>query len=113
MSVRGLKQIYKYGDENLSITDLLEKKEVVNYLKKAKELTYASLREKLRKELRKHGNDLRELVANYNLPVETAGTPKTRVKCPVETTGRPRQSLRSATSKSKSSKKGYERKRYI
>ena len=26
MSVRGLRQIYKYGDEDLSITDLLKKK---------------------------------------------------------------------------------------
>ena len=67
MVTRGLKQIYKYGDEDLSITDLLEKLDVVNYLEKGKKLTYPSQREKLRKELRKHGNDLRRIVNDYNL----------------------------------------------
>ena len=36
-------------------------------MEKGKRLTYPSLREKLRKELRKHRNDLWELVDDYNL----------------------------------------------
>ena len=58
---------YKYGNDSLSITDLLEKNEIVNFLEKGKKSTYPSLREKLRKELRKHGDDLEHSVVNYNL----------------------------------------------
>ena len=64
---RGLKQTFKYGTEEISITDLLKKLEVINYLEKGKKLTYPSLREKLRKELRKHRENLRRLVTDYNL----------------------------------------------
>ena len=65
--MRGLKQTFNYGNDSLFITDLLGKNEIVNYLEKGKRLTYSFLREKLRKELRKHGKDLRELVDDYNL----------------------------------------------
>ena len=71
--MRGLTKFYNYGDDDsLSITDLLKRPEVVNYLEQGKELTYASQREKIRKELRKHGNNFKDIVAEYNLenPVE-------------------------------------------
>ena len=72
---RGLKKIYNYGDSFLSITELLEKPEVTNYLEKDnkdKKLTYASLREKLRGKLKRLGDNLKEIVDQYNLenPVE-------------------------------------------
>ena len=72
-NARGVKQIYNYrDDDSLSITDLLKKPEVTNYLEQGKKLTYASLREKIRKELRKHGNNFKDIVNEYNLenPVE-------------------------------------------
>ena len=65
--MRGLKQTFNYGNDSLSITEILEKPEVVNYLEKGRRLTYASLRDKLRKHLRKNGNDLQRLVDEYNL----------------------------------------------
>ena len=65
MSIRGLKQIYEYGNENLSITDLLKNPEILNFLVKNK--TYASKREKLRKLLREHGAGLRQRIDEYNL----------------------------------------------
>ena len=66
--MRGLKQTCNFGNErNVSISDLLRKEDVINFLKKGKELTYPSLCEKLRKELRKHRDDLEQLVVNYNL----------------------------------------------
>ena len=65
--MRALKQIYKYGNDSLSITDLLGKDEIVNYLEQGKKLTYPSQREKLRKELGKHGDYLEQLVKIYNL----------------------------------------------
>ena len=64
---RGKLVKYKYGNDSLSITDLLKKNEIVNFLGKDKKLTYPSLREKRRKELRKHGDDLEQSVVNYNL----------------------------------------------
>ena len=65
--MRGLKQFYNYGNENLPITDLLEKPEIVNYLERNRPLTHASKREKLRETLREHGDNLQELVTYYNL----------------------------------------------
>ena len=50
--MRGMKQTFTYGNESLSITELLRKPEVVGYLKKDGPLTYASQRQKLRKLLR-------------------------------------------------------------
>ena len=49
---RGRRQTFQYGDETLSITELLRKPEVVGYLEKDGPLTYASQREKLRRLLR-------------------------------------------------------------
>ena len=71
--MKGLKVLYKYGEEqNVSITDLLKKTEVVNYLEKDRRLTYASQREKLRKQLEKFGDNFKDIVDEYNLgnPVE-------------------------------------------
>ena len=70
--MRGQKQTYKYGEDSLSITDLLKKPRVVSYLQKHHELTYASQREKLRKQLEKFGDNLKNIVDEYNLknPVE-------------------------------------------
>ena len=66
--MKGLRQVYKYGGEqNVSITDLLKKPEVVNYLEKDRKLTYASQREKLRKQLARLGDNLKEIVDEYNL----------------------------------------------
>ena len=64
---KGLKNLYKFGNDVLSITDLLKKPEVTNYLEKGKKLTYASLREKLRNQLKKFGDNLKDIVADYNL----------------------------------------------
>ena len=71
--MRGLKQIYKYGEDSLSITDLLKKPGVVSYLQKDRELTYASQREKLRKQLAKFGNNFKQIVDEYNLENPAAG----------------------------------------
>ena len=70
--MRGLKKLYQYGEDSLSITDLLKKPEIVNYLEKDRRLTYASQREKLRKQLEKFGDNLKDIVDEYNLgnPVE-------------------------------------------
>ena len=66
--MRGLKTLYKYGEEqNVSITDLLRKPEVVNYLEQGKKLTWASLREKARKLLKKFGDNFKGIVDGYNL----------------------------------------------
>ena len=64
---RGVRQIYNYGDSSLSITELLEKPEVTNYLEQGKTLTYASLREKLRGKLKRLGDNLKDTVDRYNL----------------------------------------------
>ena len=64
---RGMKKLYNYGDSSLSITELLEKPEVTNYLEQGKKLTYASLREKLRGRLKKFGDNLKDIVDSYNL----------------------------------------------
>ena len=64
---RGKKQTFQYGNNSLSITELLKKPEIVNYLEKGKKLTYASQRDKLRKLLREKGDDLQGLVMEYNL----------------------------------------------
>lgn len=66
--MRGLKKVYEYGEErNVSITDLLKKPEVVNYLGNGRELTYASQRNRLRRRLAKFGESLKETVDRYNL----------------------------------------------
>ena len=66
--MRGLRQVYNYGEEqNVSITELLRKPEVVNYLEKGRKLTYASQREKLRKLLNSFGDNLKQQVTEYNL----------------------------------------------
>ena len=51
-NMRGKKQTFTYGNEFLSITELLRKPEIVGYLEKDGPLTYGSQREKLRKLLR-------------------------------------------------------------
>ena len=65
--MKGLKQTFKYGGEEKSITDLLKLPDVLNFLEREKELTYPSLREKVRKFLRKYGDSFKELVDEYNL----------------------------------------------
>ena len=50
--MRGEKQTFPYGNESLSITELLRKPEIVGYLEKDGLLTYGSQREKLRRLLR-------------------------------------------------------------
>ena len=67
-NARGVRQLYNYGDSSLSITDLLKKPEVTNYLEEQgkKKLTYASLREKLRGRLKKLGDNLKDIVDGYN-----------------------------------------------
>ena len=65
--MKGIKNLYNYGDRSLSITELLEKPEVTNYLEQGKKLTYASLREKLRGKLKKFGDNLKDIVDEYNL----------------------------------------------
>lgn len=49
---RGKKQMFQYGDDTLSITELLQKPEIVNFFEKDGQLTQASRRDKLRKKLR-------------------------------------------------------------
>ena len=70
--MRGLTKFYNYGNDSLSITDLLKKPEVTNYLEQGKKLTYASQREKIRNKLEKFGNNFKDIVVDYNLenPVE-------------------------------------------
>ena len=51
-NMRGKKQTFTYGNDSLSITELLRKPEIVGYLEKDGPLTYGSQREKLRKLLR-------------------------------------------------------------
>ena len=46
---------------------MLEKPEIVIYLERNRPLTHASKREKLSETLREHGDNLQELVTNYNL----------------------------------------------
>ena len=65
--MKGLKEFYNYGDDSLSITDLLKKPKVTNYLEQGKELTYASQREKLRKLLARFGDNFKAIVDEYNL----------------------------------------------
>ena len=65
--MRGLKHVYNYGNDSLSITDLLKKPGVTNYLEQGKKLTYASQREKLRKQLARFGDNFKDIVAEYNL----------------------------------------------
>ena len=64
-SKRGRKHLFQYGDSSLSFTELLKKNEIVNYLERNGSLTYGSQREKLRKLLRKEGNNLQRLVMEY------------------------------------------------
>ena len=65
--MKGLRILYKYGNDSLSITDLLKKLNVVNFLERGKESAYTSQREKLRKELREHGESFKEIVDRYNV----------------------------------------------
>ena len=65
--MRGLREMFNYGNENLSITDLLKKTEIVNYLERNGPLTHASKRDKLRKLLREKGDGLQQLVTEHNL----------------------------------------------
>ena len=65
--MRGLREMFNYGNENLSITDLLKKTEIVNYLERNGPLTCASKRDKLRKLLREKGDGLQQLVTEHNL----------------------------------------------
>ena len=51
-NMRGKKQTFTYGNESLSITEFLQRAEIVGYLEKDGPLTYGSQREKLRKLLR-------------------------------------------------------------
>ena len=73
--MRGLLKKYNYGNDSLSVTDLLKKPEVINYLEQGRKLTYASQREKLRKQLAKFGGNFKDIVADYNLgnPVKQQG----------------------------------------
>ena len=71
--MRGSRKFYQYGEEqNVSITALLRRPGVINYLEQGKELTYASLREKTRRQLERFGNNFKDIVDEYNLenPVE-------------------------------------------
>ena len=62
---RGKKETFPYGDDSLSITELLKKPEVVNFVERDDgPLTYASQREKLRKLLR-NGRINQQLVMDY------------------------------------------------
>ena len=61
---RGRRQTFQYGNDTLSITELPRKPEVVGYLERDRQLTYASQREKLRKLLRE-GNINPQLVAGH------------------------------------------------
>ena len=94
--MREKEEIYNYGNENIFITDLLKKPEIVNYLERNRSYTPASRREKRRKLLREHGDNLRQMVTDYNLQ-----NPPTRQRRQVV-----RHALRSATSESKSPTKG-------
>ena len=51
-NMRGKKETFTCGNDSLSITELLQKPEIVGYLEKDGPLTYAFQREKLRKLLR-------------------------------------------------------------
>ena len=62
--MRGRRQNFAYGDDTLSITELLRKPEVVGYLGKDGPLSYASQCEKLRKLLRS-GRFNPQLVAEH------------------------------------------------
>ena len=66
-NTRGVKQLHKYGNDSLSITDLLEKPEIVNYLEQGNDLAYPSLRERLRRRLKKFGDNLKGMVDQYSL----------------------------------------------
>ena len=46
---RGLKETFNYGNDSLSITELLQNNRIVIFLQRGSQLIYASLREKLRK----------------------------------------------------------------
>lgn len=65
--MRGKLAKHNYGKDFLSITELLKKPDVVNYLQKDRELTYASQREKLRKQLGNFGDNFKQIVDEYNL----------------------------------------------
>ena len=44
---RGLKETFNYGNDSLSIAELLQNNRIVNFLQRGKQLTYATQREKL------------------------------------------------------------------
>ena len=61
---RGKRERFLYGDESLSITELLRKPGIAEYLQRNGPLTYESQRNKLRREL-KVGNFTKEAVDEF------------------------------------------------
>ena len=59
--------MYNFGNETLSITGMLKNPEVLNFLERNRNYTPASRRDKLRKLLNEHKDNLREMVDEYNL----------------------------------------------
>ena len=88
-----MRQMFQYGDNNLSITELLQKPEIVGYLEKNGPLTYTSQRDKLCKLLRE-GKINPQLVLEYaaqHPPVERVidtryGTQRRRANLPKKDT---------------------------
>ena len=72
---RGKKQTFQYGNDTLSITELLQKPEIVGYLERNGPLTYASQREKLRKLLRNEKINLQQEVAEYTAAAQNPPQP--------------------------------------
>ena len=76
--MRGLKKVYKYGEEDVSITDLLRKPEVVHFLEKDRALTYATQRDKLRRLLEKFKDGLKRTIDDYNIADPIVGEQRQR-----------------------------------
>ena len=72
---RGRRQTFQYGNDTLSITELLRDPDVNNYLERERSLTYTSKREKLRKLLRE-GNINPQLVGEYEARNPVAPRPQ-------------------------------------
>ena len=62
---RGRRQTYKFGNEYLSITELLQRPEVSYFVTRGTDMSHASQRESLRRRLRL-GNVTPQAVAAYN-----------------------------------------------
>ena len=92
-NMRGKKQTFTYGNDSLSITELLRKPEIVGYLEKDGPLTYGSQQEKLRKLLREGRINL-QLVMEHAAQNPTVtrvqdtryGTQRRRANLPRKTT---------------------------